>query len=179
MKHNFSLRLRVFNLNCWDIPYLSKHRADRMKRLGDFLNLESFDLALLEEVWSEQDFQYLKQKLSLTYPDAHYFRSGIIGSGLCVFSRHPIQEIVQHIYTLNGYPYKFYHGDWFCGKAVGLLVLHLSGLVLNTYVTHVSRAGRLRQWHKLWWYFLCGGKAWHHKIAVGKVHPSWVKLRAV
>lgn len=33
-----------------DIPYLSKHRADRMKRLGDFLNLESFDLALLEEV---------------------------------------------------------------------------------------------------------------------------------
>lgn len=32
--------------------------------------------------------------------------SGIIGSGLCVFSRHPIQEIVQHVYTLNGYPYK-------------------------------------------------------------------------
>lgn len=34
------------------IPYLSKHRADRMKRLGDFLNMESFDLALLEEVGS-------------------------------------------------------------------------------------------------------------------------------
>lgn len=33
-----------------DIPYLSKHRADRMKRLADFLNLESFDLALLQEV---------------------------------------------------------------------------------------------------------------------------------
>lgn len=32
------------------IPYLSKHRADRVKRLGDFLNRESFDLALLEEV---------------------------------------------------------------------------------------------------------------------------------
>ncbi|XP_008850649.1 sphingomyelin phosphodiesterase 2 [Nannospalax galili] len=137
MKPNFSLRLRVFNLNCWDIPYLSKHRADRMERLGDFLNLESFDLALLEEVWSEQDFQYLRQKLSLTYPDAHYFRSGIIGSGLCVFSKHPIQEIMQHVYTLNGYPYMVCHGDWFCGKAVGLLVLHLSGLVLNAYVTHL------------------------------------------
>lgn len=137
MKPNFSLRLRVFNLNCWDIPYLSKHRADRMKRLGDFLNLESFDLALLQEVWSEQDFQYLRQKLSLTYPDAHYFRSGIIGSGLCVFSKHPIQEIIQHVYTLNGYPYMVYHGDWFCGKAVGLLVLRLNGLVLNAYVTHL------------------------------------------
>lgn len=32
------------------IPYLSKHLGDRMKRLGDFLNMESFDLALLEEV---------------------------------------------------------------------------------------------------------------------------------
>ncbi|XP_027630933.1 sphingomyelin phosphodiesterase 2 isoform X1 [Tupaia chinensis] len=137
MKPNFSLRLRVFNLNCWGIPYLSKHLADRLKRLGDFLNMESFDLALLEEVWSEQDFQYLRQKLSPTYPAAHYFRSGVIGSGLCVFSKHPIQELTQHVYTLNGYPYMIHHGDWFCGKAVGLLVLHLSGLVLNTYVTHL------------------------------------------
>lgn len=32
------------------IPFLSKHRADRVKRLGDFLNMESFDLVLLEEV---------------------------------------------------------------------------------------------------------------------------------
>ncbi|XP_070651620.1 sphingomyelin phosphodiesterase 2 isoform X6 [Bos indicus] len=105
MKPNFTLRLRVFNLNCWGIPYLSKHRADRVKRLGDFLNMESFDLALLEEVWSEQDFQYLRQKLLPTYPAAHYFRSGIIGSGLCVFSKHPIQEFTQHVFTLNGYPY--------------------------------------------------------------------------
>ncbi|XP_077018730.1 sphingomyelin phosphodiesterase 2 isoform X2 [Tamandua tetradactyla] len=137
MKPNFTLRLRVFNLNCWDIPYLSKHRADRMKRLGDFLNMESFDLALLEEVWSEQDFEALRRKLLPTYPAAHYFRGGLIGSGLCVFSKHPIQELTQHIYTLNGYPYKIQHGDWFCGKAVGLLVLHLSGLVLNAYVTHL------------------------------------------
>lgn len=35
-----------------------------------------------------------------------------------------------------------HHSDWFCGKAVGLLVLHLSGLVLNAYVTHVSEG-----WH--------------------------------
>lgn len=31
--------------------------------------------------------------------------SGIIGSGLCVFSKHPIQEFTQHVFTLNGYPY--------------------------------------------------------------------------
>ncbi|KAM9665865.1 sphingomyelin phosphodiesterase 2 [Trichechus inunguis] len=137
MKPNFSLRLRVFNLNFWGIPYWSKHRVDRLQRLGDFLNFESFDLALLEEVWSEQDFESLKQKLLPTYPAAHYFRSGVFGSGLCVFSKHPIQELTQHVYTLNGYPYMIHHGDWFSGKAVGLLVLHLSGLVFNAYVTHL------------------------------------------
>lgn len=26
------------------------------------------------QVWSEQDFQYLRQKLLPTYPSAHYFR---------------------------------------------------------------------------------------------------------
>lgn len=31
--------------------------------------------------------------------------SGIMGSGLCVFSKHPVQEITQHVYSLNGYPY--------------------------------------------------------------------------
>lgn len=31
--------------------------------------------------------------------------SGMMGSGLCVFSKHPIQEIFQHVYSLNGYPY--------------------------------------------------------------------------
>lgn len=137
MKPNYSLRLRVFNLNCWGIPFLSQHRRDRIRRLGDLLAAESYDLALLEEVWSERDFQYLKQKLLPAYPAAHYFRSGVIGSGLCVFSRHPIQEFTQHVYTLNGYPYMLHHGDWFCGKAVGLLVLHVGGLVLNAYVTHL------------------------------------------
>lgn len=35
------------------------------------------------------------------------------------------------------------HGDWFCGKAVGLLVLHLNGMVLNAYVTHVSETSQV------------------------------------
>lgn len=36
------------------------------------------------------------------------------------------------------------HGDWFCGKAVGLLVLHLNGMVLNAYVTHVSETSQVQ-----------------------------------
>lgn len=107
-----------------------------MRCLGDFLNQESFDLVLLEEVWSEQDFQYLRQKLLFIYLVVYYFWSGIIGSGFCVFFKYLIQEFIQYIYIFNGYFYMIYYGDWFSGKVVGLLVFYLSGMVFNVYVIY-------------------------------------------
>ncbi|NXU80318.1 NSMA phosphodiesterase, partial [Oreotrochilus melanogaster] len=111
------LQLRIFDLNCWAIRYLSKRRQERVQLIGDKLRREGFDLALLQEVWSEQDYSDLKAKLAACYPFSHYFRSGVIGSGLCVFSKFPILDTLLYQYSLNGYPYMLQHGDWFCGKA--------------------------------------------------------------
>ncbi|XP_068275486.1 sphingomyelin phosphodiesterase 2 isoform X2 [Nyctibius grandis] len=88
-------------------------------------------------VWSEQDYSDLQAKLGGCYPFSHYFRSGVIGSGLCVFSRFPILDTLLYQYSLNGYPYMLQHGDWFCGKSVGLVVIKISGIVFNVYVTHL------------------------------------------
>ncbi|NWW62776.1 NSMA phosphodiesterase, partial [Ifrita kowaldi] len=115
-----TLRLRIFDLNCWAIRYLSKRRQERVRLIGDTLRQEGFDLVLLQEVWSEQDYCDLKVKLAGCYPFSHYFRSGVIGSGLCVFSRFPILDTLLYQYSLNGYPYMLQHGDWFCGKSVGV-----------------------------------------------------------
>ncbi|NXT91949.1 NSMA phosphodiesterase, partial [Anhinga rufa] len=120
MEGDPTLRLRVFNLNCWAIRYLSKQRQERIRLIGDMLRREGFDLVLLQEVWSEQDYSNLKAKLGGCYPFSYYFRSGVIGSGLCVFSRFPILDTLLYQYSLNGYPYMLQHGDWFCGKSVGL-----------------------------------------------------------
>ncbi|NWZ41107.1 NSMA phosphodiesterase, partial [Brachypodius atriceps] len=100
-----TLRLRIFDLNCWAIRYLSKRRQERVRLIGDTLHREGFDLVLLQEVWSEQDYSDLKVKLAGCYPFSHYFRSGVIGSGLCVFSRFPILDTLLYQYSLNGYPY--------------------------------------------------------------------------
>ncbi|NXT00430.1 NSMA phosphodiesterase, partial [Jacana jacana] len=116
-----TLRLRIFDLNCWAIRYLSKRRQERVQLIGDMLRREGFDLVLLQEVWSEQDYSDLKVKLGSCYPISHYFRSGVIGSGLCVFSRFPILDTLLYQYSLNGYPYMLQHGDWFCGKSVAAL----------------------------------------------------------
>uniref|UniRef100_A0A8D2MRV3 Sphingomyelin phosphodiesterase 2 n=1 Tax=Zonotrichia albicollis TaxID=44394 RepID=A0A8D2MRV3_ZONAL len=132
-----TLRLRIFNLNCWAIRYLSKRRQQRVRLIGDTLRQEGFDLVLLQEVWSEQDYSELKAKLAGSYPFSHYFRSGVIGSGLCVFSRFPILDTLLYQYSLNGYPYMLQHGDWFCGKSVGLVVMKISGIIFNVYVTHL------------------------------------------
>ncbi|NXD56431.1 NSMA phosphodiesterase, partial [Corvus moneduloides] len=117
-----TLRLRIFDLNCWAIRYLSKRRQERVRLIGDTLRREGFDLVLLQEVWSEQDYSDLRVKLAGCYPFSHYFRSGVIGSGLCVFSRFPILDTLLYQYSLNGYPYMLQHGDWFCGKSVGLVL---------------------------------------------------------
>ncbi|NWU15443.1 NSMA phosphodiesterase, partial [Cephalopterus ornatus] len=119
MEGDPALRLRVFDLNCWAIRYLSKRRQERIRLIGDMLCQEDFDLVLLQEVWSEWDYSDLKVKLGGCYPFSHYFRSGVIGSGLCVFSRFPILDTLLYQYSLNGYPYMLQHGDWFCSKSVG------------------------------------------------------------
>ncbi|KAL1249640.1 hypothetical protein QQF64_020645 [Cirrhinus molitorella] len=130
-------KLRVFSLNCWGIRFFSKLCTQRYEMIGELLDREQHDIALLQEVWSEQDFLFLKKKLSSSYPHTHYFKSGVIGSGLAAFSKHRIQDALLYQYSLNGYPYMLRHGDWFGGKAVGLVILDVLGLKAHVYVTHL------------------------------------------
>ncbi|XP_016098404.1 sphingomyelin phosphodiesterase 2-like isoform X2 [Sinocyclocheilus grahami] len=129
--------LRVFSLNCWGIRFFSQLCTQRYEMIGELLGREQHDIALLQEVWSERDFLFLKRKLSSSHPYTHYFKSGVIGSGLAVFSRHRIQDALLYQYSLNGYPYMLRHGDWFGGKAVGLVIVDVSGLKAHVYVTHL------------------------------------------
>ncbi|KAJ8265761.1 hypothetical protein COCON_G00148600 [Conger conger] len=130
-------KLRIFSLNCWGIRYLSQHCVQRYEMIGELLSREEHDLALLQEVWSEKDFLFLKKTLASTHPHSHYFKSGVIGSGLAVFSRHRIHDAFLYRFSLNGYPYMLHHGDWFGGKAVGMVIVNICGLTAHVYVTHL------------------------------------------
>ncbi|XP_056316569.1 sphingomyelin phosphodiesterase 2 [Danio aesculapii] len=131
------IKFRVLSLNCWGVRFLSKKCQERFVLIGELLNQEELDVALLQEVWCEKDFLYLKKKLSSVYPHSHYFKSGFFGSGLAVFSKHQIHDAFLYRYSLNGYPYMAQHGDWFGGKAVGKLLLNISGLKVHVFVTHL------------------------------------------
>ncbi|XP_028432756.1 sphingomyelin phosphodiesterase 2 isoform X2 [Perca flavescens] len=105
--------------------------------IGDMLCREEHDIVLLQEVWSEKDYLSLKRKLACSHPHSHYFKSGVIGSGLAIFSKHRIHDTFLFRYSLNGYPYMAHHGDWFGGKAVGMAILNIGSLTANVYVTHL------------------------------------------
>ncbi|XP_030633218.1 sphingomyelin phosphodiesterase 2 [Chanos chanos] len=137
MSTSTPVRLRIFSLNCWGIRYLSKHCVQRFAMIRDHLNREQHDLVLLQEIWCEKDYLFLKRELGNTYRYSHYFKSGVIGSGLAVFSTHKIHDAFLYRYSLNGYPYMAHHGDWFGGKAVGKVLLNISGMNVHVYVTHL------------------------------------------
>lgn len=137
MANTDSVSVRVLSLNCWGIRYFSKHCPQRYAMIGDMLCKEEHDIVLLQEVWSEKDYLSLKQKLASSHPYSHYFKSGVIGSGLAIFSKHRIHDTFLYRYSLNGYPYMAHHGDWFGGKAVGMAVLNIGSLTANVYVTHL------------------------------------------
>jgi sphingomyelin phosphodiesterase 2 len=74
----------------------------------------------------------------LFVPALNFHDSGMVGSGLCIFSKHSILETLSYRYSLNGYPQRVMHGDWFGGKMVGLAKIDVNDIRLNVYVTHVS-----------------------------------------
>lgn len=129
--------VRVLTLNCWGIVGISKHRVERMTAIANYLATTEYDFVFLQEVWSQEDFKRIRKKAKHNLPYGHYFFSGVMGSGVCLFSKSPIVDTGLLKYNLNGYAHKIFHGDWFGGKVVGLCKVRHRGLHVNLYVTHL------------------------------------------
>ncbi|XP_075972225.1 neutral sphingomyelinase [Anticarsia gemmatalis] len=129
--------VNVFTLNCWGIPMVSKNRKERFEAIAKYLQSSPHNIVCLQEVWSEKDYLYLKENLKTNLPFSHFFYSGVLGSGLCVFSKWLIQDVFFHQWPLNGYIHKIHHGDWFGGKGVGLCRIKYGNRLINVYCTHL------------------------------------------
>ncbi|XP_067000528.2 putative neutral sphingomyelinase isoform X2 [Anabrus simplex] len=119
------------------IPVISPDRIHRMDAIGDVLALGRFDLVCLQEVWTEKDYFRIKERIISVLPHSHYFYSGVLGSGLCVFSKFPFSDVFFHQWPVNGYVHKVQHGDWFGGKGIGLCRLKINDIAVNLYTAHL------------------------------------------
>ncbi|XP_046831355.1 putative neutral sphingomyelinase [Vespa crabro] len=129
--------INFLTLNCWGIPYISKNRKIRMEAIAEKLSTEEYDIISLQEVWSIDDFKMIRTKVQEKLPYSHYFHSGVLGSGVCIFSKYCIEDVMFHRWPLNGYFHKIHHGDWFGGKGVGLCKIKIEDINVNIYAAHL------------------------------------------
>ncbi|KAF5272563.1 hypothetical protein FQR65_LT04902 [Abscondita terminalis] len=131
------IEFKIFTLNCWGIPVVSKDIKPRMQSIAEHLVATSYDMVCLQEVWTESDYNLVRDKVRGSYPYSHYFYSGVIGSGVCVFSKHLLQDVFFHQWPVNGYIHKFQHGDWFAGKGIAMCRVVVGGYNINIYTSHL------------------------------------------
>ena len=96
------------------------------------------DLIGFQEAFHEKDRAILAKGLkSIGLEYSHYFSSGLVGSGLYIVSRYPIEATFFHRFTVGGKWYKPWHGDWWAGKGIAMVRVKLpQGGYLHFYDTH-------------------------------------------
>ncbi|KAJ3658126.1 hypothetical protein Zmor_009884 [Zophobas morio] len=131
------MEFKILTLNCWGLAVVSRNRSQRMQAIAEMLATSHYDVVCLQEIWLNSDYELIKHKVSGVLPYSHYFYSGVTGSGVCILSRYPMEEVFFHQWPVNGYIHKIHHGDWFGGKGVGLCRLKVNNYCVNVYSAHL------------------------------------------
>jgi len=137
--------IRILSLNCWGLKFISKLRNERLTEIGNQIAAASPqpDIVGLQECWTQQDYNAIREKTQHILPYGKFYHSGIFGGGLVILSRWPILESNMVRYPLNGRPAAFYRGDWFVGKGVACARIQMGPSkrdIAEVFCTHVSWA---------------------------------------
>lgn len=113
-------KIRILALNCWGLKFLSKFRHERLSEIGRQIAIadEPPEIVGLQECWTQQDYQSIRQQTKHILPYGKFYYSGAFGGGLAILSKWPIEESSMFAYPLNGRPTAFFRGDWYVGKGV-------------------------------------------------------------
>jgi sphingomyelin phosphodiesterase 2 len=140
--------LRVLSLNCWGLKFISKLRNERLAEIGVQIAAASPspDIVGLQECWTQQDYNAIREKTQHILPYGKFYHSGIFGGGLVILSRFPIIDSNMVRYPLNGRPAAFYRGDWFVGKGVACARIKIGPSprdIAEVFTTHVRTHTRV------------------------------------
>ncbi|CDO92747.1 unnamed protein product [Kluyveromyces dobzhanskii CBS 2104] len=133
-------RIRFLTFNTWGLKYVSKFRKQRLTAIAERLagNLdgahvrgsevndskEQYDVVALQEVWCDEDWDYIVHKCKEIYPYHRRFKSGMLsGPGLAILSKIPIESTFLYRFPINGRPSAFWRGDWYVGKSISVTLL--------------------------------------------------------
>ena len=133
------LTINAITLNCWGLLFFSKHRLQRIQSIADYLAEQKYDIVFLQEVWVKSDFELIRQQTSSFYKFAYLFPTkSILGtSGLAILSKWSPAHISFIPFTVNGSPFRPWHGDWFTGKGTAYIRIDLQDMRIHLFCTHM------------------------------------------
>ncbi|ESL05838.1 hypothetical protein TRSC58_06498 [Trypanosoma rangeli SC58] len=117
--------ITVLTFNLWGI-FNSEHRAARMEQFAT--KIANYDVILLQEQFSEKDFEFIRSQLPSEVRETRFFRrfpSAFYGSGVAVISRFFIKSALFFTFPLQGYPERVLHGDYYANKGASLVRLSI------------------------------------------------------
>lgn len=122
------LRLRVVTWNVWGLRWITPRRAERIVALAREVATLRPDVVGFQEAFVAEDRERLAEALRpLGLEHARYYPSGLVGSGLFLASRYPIESEGFIRFVENGRPERVDHGDWWAGKGLSLAMVTLPG----------------------------------------------------
>lgn len=137
------VKLSVLTFNIWDL-FVAHDRRLRMRAILDELlhptehgAIRSHDIIAFQEMWDPSTYRLFKRALSDALPYSQYYNHGSLGSGLAIFSRHPILRINFKEFSLNGHPDRIADGDWFVTKGVAYAQIQHPKMLLDVFTTHL------------------------------------------
>ncbi|KAL2171121.1 hypothetical protein VTG60DRAFT_3636 [Thermothelomyces hinnuleus] len=112
--------INLITLNCWGLKYVSKLRRERLAEIGRQISIASPQphIVALQECWTQEDYRSIRRQTRFILPYGKFYHSAVLGGGLAILSRWPIEESTMYRYPLNGRPTAFWRGDWYVGKGV-------------------------------------------------------------
>lgn len=119
-------QVRLLTLNTWGLKYVSQKRRERLTAIADRLARDhhQYDVVALQEVWVQEDWNYIESTCKHLFPYTRKFSSGIVsGPGLAILSKIPIESTFLYRFPINGRPSAFWRGDWYVGKSVAVTLL--------------------------------------------------------
>lgn len=131
-----SVFLRVLTLNTWGIAF-SSDKPRRIQAIAAHLAEWDYDLVGLQEVWEADDLQTLvKGAKNGGLPHYHHFPSGMVGSGLVIFSRYPITDVHFHRFRTAAASRTYWRLEYLGGKGVGMVRVETPSGSVDVYNTH-------------------------------------------
>lgn len=137
------IQLRVITYNIADGYLFTSNRRARMRAIAQVLRDHDPDLVGLQEAFIASDRDLLWRELAGSRLRHQVrFPGAAVGNGLWILSAHPIEEAWFHRFEAAGRWYRFWEGDFWAGKGVGLARVRLpGGALLDFFDTH-AQAGR-------------------------------------